>query len=190
MHQLDFAIVAVVALGAIYGLSRGVLRTATSIVALAAGVYLASIYYPLVAEFVHQQFALGATAAAAVGYVVVFAAVFAAIAVAGEVFTRVLHIVRLGWIDRLCGAAAGVAVSSAMVGLSLMILTAILPVNAAILRQSELTPIMLRYAETLIAYVPDEVKDAYRAKRDELWRLWLERAPSASPSPSPSPGKR
>lgn len=185
MNQLDLAILAVVALGAIYGLLRGVLRMATSIVALAAGVYLASIYYSRIAEFAQQLFALGPTAAAALGYVVVFAAVFAVIAVVGEVFTRVLHIVRLGWIDRLCGAAAGVAVSGAVVGLFLMILTAILPVDAAILRHSELAPIMLRYAETLIAYVPDEVKDAYRAKRDELWRLWLERAPSASPSPSP-----
>ena len=183
MNPLDLVILAVVALGAIFGLLRGALRMATSIVALAAGVYVASIYYPRVAEFAQQRFGLGPAAAAAVGYVMVFAAVFAVIAAIGEVFGRLVHIVRLGWIDRLSGAAVGVAVSGAMVGLSLMILTATLPVDAAILRQSKLAPVMLRYAETLIAYVPEELKDAYRVKRDELWRLWLERAPSASPSP-------
>jgi membrane protein required for colicin V production len=183
MNQLDFVILAVVALGAIYGLLRGVLRMATSVVALAAGVYIASIYYPRVAGFAEQWFDLGPAAAAAVGYVVVFVAVFAVVAAVGEAFGRLLHIVRLGWIDRLCGAAVGVAVSGALVGLFLMILTALLPVDAAMLRQSKLTPIMLRYAEILIAYVPDEVKDAYRVKRDELRRLWFEGAPSASPSP-------
>jgi hypothetical protein len=44
---------------------------------------------------------------------------------------------------------------------------------------------MLRYDETLTAYVPEELKDSYRAKRDELWRLWLQREAVASPTPSP-----
>jgi len=186
MNPLDLVILAVVALGAIFGLLRGALRTATSIVALAAGVYIASNYYPQVAAVAEQWFELGPTAAAAVGYAVVFAVGFTVVAVIGEALGRLLRIARLGWIDRLCGAAVGVAVSGAMVGLFLMILTATLPVDAAILRQSKLAPIVLRYAETLIAYVPEKVKDAYQDKRDELFRLWSERAPS----PSPSPGTR
>ena len=65
---------------------------------------------------------------------------------------------------------------------SVRVLAALL-LRDPILRQSEVAPIMLRYAEILIAYVPDEVKDAYRVKRDELRRLWFEGVPSASPSP-------
>jgi len=184
MNGLDTVILVVIALAAIYGLLRGALRMATSIVALIAGIYVASIYYPQVASFVQPRFSLGPSSAAAIGYVVVFAAVFAVIATIGEFVGRLLHVARLGWMDRLLGAAVGVVVSGALVGLLLMILTTLLPMDATILRQSELTPIMLRYAETLRAYVPNEMMDSYRVKRDELWRLWLQGAPTASPTPA------
>ncbi len=187
MNQLDLAILAVIALGAIYGLLRGVLRMASSIVALAAGIYLASIYYPQVAAFAQTLFGLGATASATLGYIVVFLLVFVVVAGLGEAISRILQIARLGWIDRVCGAAAGVAVGGALMGLFLMILTAMLPVDAALLRESKLAPAVLSYAETLIAYIPEELKDSYRAKRDELWRLWFQREPVASPTPSPKP---
>lgn len=184
MNPLDFAILAVVALGAIYGLLRGVLRMTISIIALAAGLYVASIYYSQLAGFAEQHFGLGPAAAAAVGYVVVFAAVFAVIVGTGEAFGRLLHSVRLGWLDRLCGGAVGVAISGALMGIFLMTLTTVLPVDAPILRQSELAPIVLRYIEMLIAYVPDEVKDSYRSKRDELERLWFQAVPPPLPSPA------
>jgi len=183
MNQVDLAIVVVTALGAIYGLLRGVLRMTTSIVALAAGLYVAENYYTQVAGIAEHRFDLGPTAAAAVGYVVMFALSFVIVGAIGEVFGRLVRIVRLGWVDSIGGAAVGVAVSGALVGLFLMFLTAILPVDAEVLRQSQLAPVMLRYAEILIAYVPEEVKDAYRLKRDELLRLWHEGAPSASPTP-------
>lgn len=184
MNQLDFLILAIVGVGAIYGLMRGALRMATSIVALIAGVYIASIYYPRVAGFAEREFALKPTTAAAVGYAVVFVAVFAVIAVAGGAFARLLHIVRLGWIDRLSGAALGVAAASALAGLMLMTLTAILPTDTLFVSQSQFAPRVLRYTERLIAYVPAEIKEAYRSKRAELTRLWMESgAPPATQSP-------
>jgi len=189
MSQLDFLILAMFALGATYGLVRGALRMATSIVALIAGVYIASIYYPQVAGFAEREFALKPTTAAAVGYAVVFVAVFAVIAVAGGAFARLLHIVRLGWIDRLSGAALGVAATGAFAGLMLMTLTAILPTDTLFVSQSQFAPRVLRYTETLIAYVPAEVKEAYRSKRAELTRLWMESG-APTPTESPSPGTR
>jgi membrane protein required for colicin V production len=184
MNTLDTVILVVLALAAIYGFLRGVLRMVTSIIALAGGIYFASIYYPQVAAFFQPRFDLGPSSAAAIGYVVVFAAVFVVVAVVGEAFGRLLNIARLGWIDRLCGAAVGVAVAGALMGVLLMIFTTLLPMDAPILRQSELTPILLRYAETLRSYVPDEIMETYRVKRNELWRLWLQGEPSASPTPA------
>ncbi len=189
MNQLDYAIVAIAALGAIYGLARGALRMATSTAALIAGIYIASIYYSRVAGFAEQELALKPTTAAAIGYVVVFVAVFAAIAVAGGTFARLLHIARLGWIDRLCGAALGVAAAGAVAGLMLMTLTAILPAGAPLLGRSELAPRVLRYTESLIAYIPAEFKETYQSKRAELARLWFESG-APTPTESPSPGAR
>jgi len=185
MNTLDTVILVVLALAAIYGLLRGVLRMVTSIVALVAGVYFASIYYPQVAAFFQPRFDLGPSSAAAIGYVAVFAAIFIVVAVVGEAFGRLLNIARLGFLDRLCGAAVGVAVAGALIGVLLMIFTALMPIDAPILRQSELTPMLLRYAETLRSYVPDEIMQTYRVKRDELWRLWLQGQPSASPTAAP-----
>jgi len=183
MNVLDSVILVVVALAAIYGLMRGVLRMATSILALAGGVYFASIYYPQVAGFFQPRFDLGPSSAAAVGWVVVFATVFVVVAMFGELFGRLLQVARLGFVDRLCGAAMGVAVGGALMGVFLMIMTTLMPMDAPILRESELTPIVLRYAEILRGYVPQEISDTYRVKRDELLRLWIAGAPAASPTP-------
>jgi len=174
MNGLDIAIVVVVGLGVLWGLGRGVLRMATSIVALAAGIYFASIYYPAARDFAQSHLPIGPTAAAVIGYAVVFLLVFGVIQTTGSILIRLVHTVSLGWIDRLLGGAAGGAIAIAVAGLALMLLTAILPADAALISQSKLAPRVLSYADTMLAYIPPEVKTLYDSKRRELTRYWLQ----------------
>ena len=55
MNGLDLAILAIIGLGALSGLSRGALRMATSILALVFGIYAASVYYERVAVIAQQH---------------------------------------------------------------------------------------------------------------------------------------
>jgi len=191
VNGLDYLIIALASLGAIYGLSRGALRMVTSVVSLLAGLYVASLYYSWASAVAQGRLGVSPTAAAALGYAAVFAAVFVAAEFAGRLAARALRTVHLGWLDRLGGSALGAAIAGAIAGLCAMVMAAALPVDTALLRQSQLAPYGLRYTEVLISYVPAEVKDAYYRKRDELFRYWVQRAATAatgaaSPSPSAS----
>jgi membrane protein required for colicin V production len=188
MNGLDIAILVVAGLGVLWGLRRGVLRMATSIVALAAGIYFASIYYPAARDFALSHLPIGPTAAAVIGYAVVFLLVFGVIQTTGSILIRLVHTVSLGWIDRLAGGVAGGAIAIAFAGLALMLLTAVLPADAALISQSKLAPRVLTYADAMLAYIPPEVKTLYASKRRELTRYWLQQElEGASPTATSTP---
>jgi membrane protein required for colicin V production len=188
MNALDVAIVVAGGVGVLSGLGRGVLRMATSIVALAGAIYFASVYYPVVRQITLKYIPVTPTLAAVIGYAIVFLLVLTVIQIAGGVLMRLVRTVNLGWADRLAGGVAGGAIALALTGLALMMLTAALPTSNTLLKHSQLAPPVLRYTDALIAYIPPEVKVIYERKRAELMRYWLHetlREEEASPSPTP-----
>src|SRR5579863_1440460 len=110
LNGLDYAILALVVLGAFSGLTRGALRMATSILALVLGIYAASVYYGRVAALAHQHLATSPTVSTVIGYVAVFLIVYLAIEYAGATVARLAQIIHLSWIDRLAGAVLGAAI--------------------------------------------------------------------------------
>ena len=184
MNALDIAIVVIGALGVLSGLRRGVLRMATSIVALVGAIYFASIYYPQARDVTSKYVALSQASAAVTGWVLVFLIVFVVVQTAGGILTRVVQTASLGWIDRLAGGAAGGAIAIAIMGLALMLLTAALPTNSTLLKQSQLAPPVLHYTDILIAYIPGEIKVTYERKRSELMRYWLRQELEEEASPT------
>lgn len=186
MNGLDIAIIVAGGLGVLSGLGRGVLRMATSIVALAGAIYFASIYYPQARDITLRYIPTTPTVAAVIGYAIVFLIVLGVIQSTGAVLMRLVRTASLGWVDRLAGGAVGGAIALALSGLALMLLTAALPTNSELLQHSQLTPPVLRYTDALIAYIPPEVKVIYERKRSELTRYWLGQGLAGEASPSPA----
>ena len=191
MNALDYAIIGAVAFGALYGVSRGVLRMATSAASLIAGVYFASQYHAAGGSMAERVVgpSAGPAVIAVLGYIAVFAIVFAGVEAAGNILIRLLQIVHLNWADRLGGGVVGAAVASLIAGFGVVLLTAFLPSDSMLLRESQLAPHVLAYNRVLLGYVPAEVRDAYQVRRDALVRYWLEHSPlagsAATPAPSP-----
>ncbi len=176
MNGLDYVIIVFVAIGAIYGVSRGALRMLTSLASVACGIYFASIYYPVVTELIGPRLGLSQTASAVVAYIALFVAVFAAIESSGRFLIRLVNTVHLSWADRLAGGALGAATMGVVIGLGVMILTALLASNAALVRDSRLAPKLLAYNHELVRYLPDEIESTYLQKRAELARFWNKHA--------------
>jgi membrane protein required for colicin V production len=194
MNAFDFVVLAAVAFGALHGLRNGLLTMVSSLVALIAALYLASVHYAEAAAILARQFGTNPTLATVLGYVAVFLVVFIAVQFVGGMFVGVLEMASLGWIDRLAGGFLGGAIAAAVAGLAVMLLTAVLPANAALLRNSEAAPMLLAYDAMLVRYIPEEAKQAYQRNRDILIRAWIEEAgkhPSGSPpADSSSPTAR
>lgn len=190
MNGLDYGIIAVIAVSALHGLTRGVIRMATSIVSLGAGIYAASAYYGQAGRVAAIYLKTGPALSAVIGYAAVFAIVFIAIAYVGARATRLAYTIHLNWADRLAGAAFGAALGAIIAGLAIVGLTTALPDNAPLLANSRLAPRVLRYNQMLLAYVPPQVKDEYERKRQELYREWALKIedPGAPPAAAATPG--
>ena len=193
LNGLDYVAIALLALGAIYGLQRGALRMVTSAVSLGAAIYFASFYYTKAGNFAETQFGASHDIGAVVGYVVVFALIFIAVELIGSTAMRLAHIVHLSTIDRLVGGLLGAGLAAVIAGLAVMLLAAVMPPDAALLRNSRLVPMLLAYNEILVGYIPGNARITYERNRDDLMKYWVQNAvkganyapsPAASPSPS------
>lgn len=193
MNGLDYAAIALFAIGAIYGLQRGALRMVTSVLSLAAAVYFASLYYTKAGDLAEAQLGSSHTVGAVIGYIAVFALIFTAVELIGSSAIRLAHIVHLSPLDRLAGALLGAGITGVFAGLCVMLMAAILPPNAALLSNSQLVPMLLAYNEMLVGYIPGDAKLAYERNRDDLMKYWVQNAvkgvsyapsPAAQPSPS------
>jgi len=193
MNGLDYVAIALFAIGAIYGLQRGALRMVTSAVSLVAAVYFASLYYGKAGAFAETQLGSSHTVGAVVGYVAVFALIFSAVEIIGTFAIRLIHVVHLNPLDRLAGSLLGAGIAGVLGGLIVMLMAAVLPPNAALLRNSQLVPMLLAYNEMLVGYIPGDAQIAYERNRDDLMKLWVLNAmkganfapsPAALPSPS------
>ena len=176
LNGFDYVAIALFAIGAIYGLQRGALRMVTSVVALAAAIYFASIYYNKAGAFAETQLGSSHTVGAVIGYVAVFALIFAAVEIIGSFAIRLMQVVHLSPLDRLAGGLLGAGVAAVFAGLVVMLMAAVLPPDAALLRNSQLVPMLLAYNEMLVGYIPGDAKLAYERNRDDLMRYWVQNA--------------
>src|SRR5215471_7157756 len=107
MNGLDYLILGLIALGAMRGSAGGVLKIASSLIGLIAGVYFASLYNHEAGEFLARAFTLRPEVSSALGYVVVFLAVMVIVGWGGAKLTELIQAVHLTWVDRLGGALVG-----------------------------------------------------------------------------------
>jgi len=193
LNGFDYVAIALFVIGAIYGLQRGALRMVTSVVALAAAIYCASFYYNRAGAFAETQLGTSHTVGAVIGFVAVFALIFAAVEIIGSFAIRLTQVVHMSPLDRLAGGLLGAAVAGVFAGLAVMLMAAIMPPDAALLHDSKLVPMLLAYNEMLVGYIPGDAKIAYERNRDDLMKYWVQNAvrvanhepsPAASPSPS------
>src|SRR5277367_4758062 len=193
LNGFDYAAIGLIAIGAIYGLQRGALRMLTSAVALAAAIYCASFYYNKAGAFAETQLGSSHTVGAVIGFVAIFALIFAAVEIIGSFAIRLTQVVHMSPLDRLAGGLLGAGVASVFAGLAVMLMAAVMPPDAALLRDSKLVPMLLAYNEMLVGYIPGDAKLAYERNRDDLMKYWVQNAvkvanhePSPASSPSPS----
>jgi hypothetical protein len=76
-----------------------------------------------------------------------------------------------------------------------MLMAAVMPPDAPLLRNSQLVPMLLAYNEMLVGYIPGDARLAYERNRDDLMKYWVQNATkgaSSAPSPAamPSPSAK
>jgi membrane protein required for colicin V production len=190
MNGLDYLILAAIGLGALFGSARGILRIASSLVALVAAVYLAALYSPAAGDYLVRVFSMRPETGAVLGYIVIFLAVMIVVAWVGAKLAALIRAVHMSWADRLGGALVGAVLGALLAGLVVVLATVTLPADAPAIRQSRLAPHLLDFNHDLAGFIPAEVREAYYYRESQLVTYWNQHAaapsePASEPATTP-----
>lgn len=133
MTWLDIVVVATVALSALYGFWKGLIRAVLGVAGLLVGFFVAGLYYQRLADRLWPD---GGAWTTAVAYVIILVAVLAAAALIAGLLSRLIHMTPLGIVDRVLGLAAGLLVAALGWALAFTLVLAVIPGADATLGES------------------------------------------------------
>lgn len=107
MNYIDFIIVLIVLIGALYGLIKGVFRQLGSLGGFVAGVLVSRLFGGSFASLLQQMFDLPAGVSHIAAYSLLFLLVYLICLQLMRLIHHISQQVALGWLDRLAGALFG-----------------------------------------------------------------------------------
>jgi len=186
MNGLDYLILAAIGFGALFGSARGILRIASSLIAMVAAFYMAAIYSDSAGAYLARAFSMRPGTGAALGYIVIFLTVMVVVAWGGGKLAQLIRAVHMSWVDRLGGAIVGAALGALLAALIVVVATVTLSADTPLIRQSQLAPRVLDCSHDLAGFIPAQVRDAYYYREAQLITYWNEHK-TAPPEPSSGP---
>lgn len=171
MNALDWILLGIGVLGLGRGIMRGAISQIFGIVGVVGGFYVASNYYrELALELGHGFPNLEPLHAQVIGFIVLFLLAWWCVALTGFLISRILQKTGLGFIDRLWGAAVGVAKGVVLAVILISVLTFFLSYQNPLLTGSILTPYVQQAARLLVKATPAQVQSMFKQKQEELKR--------------------
>ena len=126
MTLVDWAIVIVLAVSVMGGISQGILRSVCSLCGLLLGLALAAWNYARVAVLLMTLVRIEPVADA-IGFLLIALLVMAVANIFGAVLSKVVHRIGLGCLDRLAGGAFGFLQGALLIVLSILVIVAFFP---------------------------------------------------------------
>jgi membrane protein required for colicin V production len=126
MTWADWAIVVVMGLSILNGLSEGFFRSVCSLGGLFLGLVLAAWNYARIAALLLPLVRIEAVANA-IGFLLIALVVMGVVGIAGKALANALHTMGLGFLDKLAGAAFGFLQGALLVTLCIVVTLAFFP---------------------------------------------------------------
>jgi membrane protein required for colicin V production len=142
MNWLDIVIIVVAVLLGLVGLRQGIIKTVFGIAGLIGGIVLAGRYYSGLAALLSPA---GATWANIAAYAIILIATLIVAGVIGWLVTKLVHLVLLGWLDRLVGCILGVVVGGLLCAAILAIVVKYYPATEAVISQSGVAKFVMEH---------------------------------------------
>ncbi|MCQ2111465.1 MAG: CvpA family protein [Bacteroidaceae bacterium] len=122
LNWVDMLIVAVLAAGFIAGMVKGVIKQAFSLGGLAAGLVVGMLLYEPAADLLLQKIRMSETAASITAFIIILLMVPLVFTFVGEMLSRLIRAIQLGFADRLLGGLFGMVKYLLVMGLVLQLL--------------------------------------------------------------------
>lgn len=165
MNSLDIFFVSIAGFFLFRGIFRGLILEISSIAGFLAGFLAANKFYgdlqPVAARIIPGQ-----EWSQAAAYLFIFVTTMFAVSLFSLFLKKLLRMIMLGWLDRLGGGLLGFVKAGLICSLTLLMLTVFLPKNHELLTTSRISPHISAMSRNLSGFLPEELKDEFRAKAD------------------------
>jgi membrane protein required for colicin V production len=122
LNVLDFIILAVLVTGFVMGLIKGVIKQAFALGGLLCGLIIGSLLYKPFAVFLQNVVKMSDNVAQVVAFILILIAVPIAFVILGTLFSRLVKVAKLEFIDRLGGGLFGLMKYFLIMGLFFQLL--------------------------------------------------------------------
>jgi membrane protein required for colicin V production len=171
MNIFDAVCITILGYCLVRGIFRGLIKELSSIVGVFGGFYAAYTYYMKVGKL-FSSWISNISYLNILSFLIIFCGVFIIISIIGVIIKYLLNIAFLGWVDHICGVGFGTIKGILIVSMLLMILTAFLPKNTPLIKNSLLSPIIASVSGKMSKVVSKDMKREFVAKIEEYKKAW------------------
>ena len=171
MNLFDMTCIIILGYCLVRGIFRGLIKELSSIVGVFGGFYAAYTYYIKVGKL-FSSWISNTSYLNILSFLIIFCGVFIIISIIGVIIKYLLNIAFLGWVDHIFGAGFGAIKGILIVSMLLMILTAFLPKNTPLIKNSLLSPIIASVSGKMSKVVSKDMKREFVAKKEEFKKAW------------------
>jgi membrane protein required for colicin V production len=139
MMLIVLLILVIVLISVIIGIVRGFVKELSAIVGLILGIYIAALRYPMLEKYI-IKIITNPSITKVVSFIIIFLVVFFLIIVLGLLLQKAIHLIMLGWLDKLLGGMFGIIKGLIISWLLLMLATAVYPNSVYSIQKSTLAP--------------------------------------------------
>ena len=125
MNKLDLILLIPIALGFIFGISKGLIKELASLAAIVLGIYGAKVFSPLVTEFLIRKFDFSARTAQPFAYFILFVAIAILLLLLAKMLDKMFDSISLGGLNKLLGGVFGALKFALIVSVLLNVFDAI-----------------------------------------------------------------
>ena len=188
MNWLDLVLIVIVAISVASAFARGFAREVIGMIAAVAALFCGAWFYRVAAEPIRPH--VGSREIAyLLGFLLIVAVTLAIGWIASMLIGAMMKAVGLSWLDRLLGAAFGVARGVIICVALIMGIVAFAPgANAKgppeSVVESRIAPYMIDAARAATMAAPIELREEFRRRYEQVKRVWadaLKRGPRRSP---------
>jgi membrane protein required for colicin V production len=133
---VNVILLAILAVGTIVGLAKGLIRQVIELVGIVASFFIAVLFAGWLAAILQEHISVPYSPSLVVAFVIIFIAGMVAFHFVAVSMRKLIHMTFLGWVDRMCGAMLGLIIG--MIVSSLLVSAVLeLPVSKDVRRAVE-----------------------------------------------------
>lgn len=189
MNIFDFIIAAIIIYCIIRGIFRGIIKEASSIIGVLAGLYAAYNYYPSLSQDLlgfKNLFSSGEYVDI-ISFLLLFSIVFLMVGALGILIRFLLKIVFMAWVDRLFGGVFGFVRGFMISSVLVLVLTTFLSSGSPVIRESALCPYVASAAGVMSAFAGNAMRSQFNSNMNAAKKSWDN--PDEAPKPETATNK-